>query len=379
MFFALDIGQVFDRMVKARARYKFIVLDASRENPFATRYTASKGLAPMSAPAGTMIAYATSPGSTAMDGFGRNGIYTRNILKNIRVPDIPVEIMFKRVREGVERETLKRQIPWDVSSLSGDFTFNPTRNETDRATVATTQPIEAPDLAPRKALVIGNDNYQYVPKLANAREDARAVAKGLETVGFSVTLMLDLNEKSTREAIRTFKAQLNNGDVAIFYYSGHGVQLGGTNYLLPVDVHGDSEDQVKDDAVPLQRILDDLQEQKARFALAIVDACRDNPFPRTGRAIGGRGLAPTTAATGQMILFSAGVGQQALDSLGPSDRNPNGLFTRVFLVEMNKPGVSVDRVLRNVREEVARLAQSVKHEQVPAIYDQALGDFYFRR
>jgi hypothetical protein len=78
----------------------------------------------MSAPSGTLIAYATAPGSTAADGYGRNGVYTKHILQQIRSPDMPAEIMFKRVREGVEQETLRRQTPWDASSLKGDFSFN---------------------------------------------------------------------------------------------------------------------------------------------------------------------------------------------------------------------------------------------------------------
>src|SRR5437868_2581506 len=124
-FFSVEIGQVFDRMDRARTRFNFIILDACRDNPFAASFkTTSQGLAQMSSPSGTLIAYATAPGSVAADGYGRNGIYTKHILQNIRVPDLPVEIMFKRVREGVERETRKLQTPWDSSSLKGDFTFN---------------------------------------------------------------------------------------------------------------------------------------------------------------------------------------------------------------------------------------------------------------
>jgi uncharacterized caspase-like protein len=126
-FFALDLGQVFDRMEKARTRFNFLVLDACRDNPFASSFkVSSSGLAQMNAPSGTLIAYATSPGSVAADGYGRNGLYTKHILQHIRVPDVPVEIMFKRVRESVEQETLKRQTPWDSSSLKGDFAFNTT-------------------------------------------------------------------------------------------------------------------------------------------------------------------------------------------------------------------------------------------------------------
>ena len=143
---------------------------------------------------------------------------------------------------------------------------------------------------------------------------------------------------------------------SVFYFSGHGVQLGAANYLLPVDISPESEEQVKDDGLALQKVLDDMAEQKTRFSVAIVDACRDNPFPRVaGRSIGGgRGLAAATPATGQMVLYAAGAGQTALDRLGPSDTTPNGVFTRVLLREMQRPGVPVDRVLRNVRQEVVR-------------------------
>ncbi len=231
----------------------------------------------------------------------------------------------------------------------------------------------------RKALIIGNDNYRSVAPLKNAREDAKAIASTLQSIGDQVVLKLDLNEKDMKAAIRNFSSQINGGDEVLFYYAGHGVQLGAANYLLPVDIGGDSEAQVRDDAIQLQRVLDDMVDRRAKFTLAVVDACRDNPFKSAGRSIGGRGLAPTSAATGQMIIFSAGVGQQALDQLGPKDKSRNGLFTRVFLKEIQKPGVSVDRVVRNVRSEVVDLAKSVGHEQVPAIYDQVVGDFYFKR
>jgi hypothetical protein len=233
--------------------------------------------------------------------------------------------------------------------------------------------------ASRKALVIGNDLYSQVSKLTNAGADADAMARSLELVGYKVYKHLNLSEKRFKQAVREFKQQLNAGDEVLFFYAGHGVQLGNANYLLPIDVQGEHEDQVKDDAILLQKVLDDLDEKKTKFALAVIDACRDNPFKGKGRAIGGRGLAPTTAATGQMIMFSAGSGQQALDRLGESDKEKNGLFTRVFVKEMVKPGLSVDRVLRNVRTEVVRLARSVGHEQTPALYDQAIGEFYFKQ
>jgi len=239
--------------------------------------------------------------------------------------------------------------------------------------------IEAQQMANRKALVIGNDSYKSVSKLLNAREDAKAIASSLTSVGYQVTLKLDLNEKEMKAALRVFSSQVQGGDEALFFFAGHGVQLGAANYLLPTDIGGESEAQVKDEAIQLQRILDDMTEKRAKFTLAVIDACRDNPFKSTGRAIGGRGLAPTNAATGQMIVFSAGSGQQALDRLGSTDKNKNGVFTRTFLKEMQKSGVSVDRIVKNVQKEVAALAKTIGHEQVPAVYDQVLGDFYFKK
>jgi len=234
-----------------------------------------------------------------------------------------------------------------------------------------------PIFANRKALIIGNDLYTDVPKLQNAAADADAMAKALEGVGFKVSKHLNLNEKAFKQALRDFRLTIQGGDEVLFFFAGHGVQLGAANYLLPTDIKGDHEEQVKDEGIQLQKVLDDLQEKKTKFALAVIDACRDNPFKGQGRAIGGRGLAPTSAATGQMIMFSAGSGQQALDKLGTNDKNKNGLFTRIFLKEMTKPGVSVDRVLRNVRNEVVTLAKGVGHEQTPALYDQAIGEFFF--
>ena len=236
-----------------------------------------------------------------------------------------------------------------------------------------------PIFANRRALVIGNDNYKSVTKLINAREDAKAIAASLQQVGYQVTLKTDLNEREMKAVLRTFKSQVEGGDEVLFFYAGHGVQIGAANYLLPIDISGENAEQVKDEAIQLQRVLDDLTERKAKFSLAIIDACRDNPFKTAGRDLGGRGLSPTSAATGQMVIFSAGTGQQALDNLGPKDKNKNGLFTRVFLQEMQKPGISIDRVVRSVRTEVVGLAKSVGHEQVPAIYDQVVGDFYFRK
>ena len=249
------------------------------------------------------------------------------------------------------------------------------KDEADR--VKLEQQAKALSIQNRYALVIGNNNYKSVTKLENATEDAKAIAEGLQKVGFKVTLKLDLTEKEMKSTFRTFKNQISGGDEVMFFYAGHGVQFGSSNYLIPIDTAGESEEQIRDDAMPLQRILDDMTEKRAKLTVAMIDACRDNPFKTVSRNFSTRGLAPTSAATGQMIIYSAGTGQQALDKVGPNDKSKNGLFTRIFLKEMQKPGVTIDKMVRNVRNEVVQIAKSVGHEQVPAIYDQVVGDFFF--
>ena len=243
------------------------------------------------------------------------------------------------------------------------------------------KPLAQPVLANRKALVIGNDAYRHVEPLKNAREDARAIAASLQRVGYTVTMRTDLAEREMKAAIRNFAEKVEGGDEVAFFFAGHGVEIGSTNYLIPVDITGESPKQIRDEAIDLKRILEDVQERRAKLTLAIIDACRDNPFKNKWgtRTLGAdsRGLAPTTPATGQMIIYSAGVGQKALDTLGDRDTSKNGIFTRVFIEQMQRPSVPIDKIARDTRSEVVRLARTIGHEQVPAIYDQVIGEFFF--
>jgi hypothetical protein len=231
--------------------------------------------------------------------------------------------------------------------------------------------------AERLALVIGNDAYKKVEPLRNAVTDARTMRDALHDAGFNVTLKENVTLDSMKEALRTFKGKIKGGDEVVVYFSGHGVQIEGRNFLIPVDAAGKDAEEVADDAVSLQRVLDDLDEQRPRFSLTIIDACRNNPFKLEGRGLTRVGLAPVTAATGQMVLYSAGAGQEALDALGPGDQSSNGVFTRVLAAELKAANVPVLTLIKRVREQVAQLAATVHHQQVPALYDQSVGDFYF--
>jgi hypothetical protein len=230
----------------------------------------------------------------------------------------------------------------------------------------------------RLALVIGNDDYQKVSKLHKAGGDASAMARELKSAGFEVSLHLDLNYQDLVKAVEVFSNRINGGDQVVVFFAGHGVQIKTGSYLLPVDIEPSSESRVEKTAYGLADLTDKLSEAKASFALVIVDACRDNPLKKNGRSIGGsRGLSAIEPPKGQMVIYSASKGQQALDSLGDSDRNLNGVFTREFIKSMQRPGVRIEDLVREVQNSVETLALTVEHEQRPAIYNEARGNFYF--
>jgi formylglycine-generating enzyme required for sulfatase activity len=237
--------------------------------------------------------------------------------------------------------------------------------------------VTLPAQAARLALVIGNDDYVNVRRLRNAAADADTMAAALRKVGYTVTLQKNRDLRQTKDDVRAFRDRVAGGDEVVLYFSGHGVQLGSDNYLLPVDVRSESESQVRDDGLSLSAVLRDMRGARPALTLAVIDACRNNPFEGRGKAIGEQGLTGVAGASGQMVIYAAGEGQKALDRLSDTDPVKNGLFTRVFVKEMERPGVPIDQVLKNVRVEVHRQAQTVRHEQVPAIYDQVLGNYYF--
>ena len=234
--------------------------------------------------------------------------------------------------------------------------------------------------AARLALVIGNDKYQHVTPLRNARNDAQSLARELEAAGFKVTRVLDATRETMHESIDTFLRRIEKGDEVVFFFSGHGSQppqLG--PYLLPVDIRVTSERSVQRDGIALEQMVDDLN-QRARFSLIIIDACRDDPFRQTvaGRSLpAGSALGRIEPPKGTMIIMAASKGQQALDRLSNNDPVPNGLFTRELVKQMRTPGLSAADMLKRVRSSVENTAASVNHVQRPSLVDESSTDFFF--
>jgi formylglycine-generating enzyme required for sulfatase activity len=238
--------------------------------------------------------------------------------------------------------------------------------------------ISLPLQAKRVALVMGNDNYTAVSKLQKAGNDAAAMARELKNAGFTVQLHKDLNYRGMVRAVEAFTNNITGGDEVVVFFAGHGVQIKSGSYLLPTDIEANSESEVEKTAYELLALTDKISEAKPAFSLVMVDACRDNPLKSRGRSIGNaRGLSAIEPPKGQMVVYSASRGQQALDRLSDKDPNPNGVFTREFIAQMQKPGVRIEDIMRGVQDSVESLAKTVNHDQRPAVYNEARGNFYF--
>ena len=237
--------------------------------------------------------------------------------------------------------------------------------------------------AKRVALVIGNDAYSEVTPLEKATQDALAVSAKVTEQGFAVTTLIDGSRRQIAEAFTTYTSQLQPGDTALLFFAGHGVEIDGENYLLPVDIavpSSGAEDFIKFESFALSDLLDRIRRTGARTTLVFLDACRDNPFASgtAGRSIGrSRGLGRIAAPEGTFVVYSAGAGQQALDSLAGDDPDANSVFTRLLLPKLSAPGLELRRLIAELRVEVRDLARTQSHAQFPAYYDELLGEFFF--
>lgn len=196
------------------------------------------------------------------------------------------------------------------------------------------------------ALLIGNSTYS-IGQLNNPANDAQDLANSLRAIGFDTTVRLNQDGDGMKATIREFAEKLKNNDgIAFFFFAGHGVQVNGENYLLPVGFPFRNEQEVEKNAVPANMVLRYMEDAKNRVNLVVLDACRNNPFIKT-RTLKVRGLAPMDAPSGSLIAFSTAPGTEASDGSGR-----NGLYTKHLMANLKMPGATVEQVFKRTREGV---------------------------
>ena len=230
----------------------------------------------------------------------------------------------------------------------------------------------------RVALVVGNSAYKQANPLANPVNDANEIASALKASGFDVILGVDLDKRTFDAKVRDFAELLGSADVAIFFYAGHGLQVAGRNYLIPVDARLQGERDLDFDAENLDFILKQMELGRAdKTNIVFLDACRDNPFAQNlARSMGtrsasiGKGLAQVDTGVGTFIAYSTQPGNVALDGKGK-----NSPFTAALAKHVREPGRDLTSVMIEVRKDVLAATDG---KQVPWDHSALTGEFYFQ-
>src|SRR5215204_3222021 len=227
----------------------------------------------------------------------------------------------------------------------------------------------------RRAFVIGIGEYRELQDIVRPVGDARAVHDRLSQLGFTSELVVDADGPTLQDAFNRFTASLQDGDVAVVYFSGHAGRVGGEFTLLAADapLQGTRERRQQPFGLLLTTIAD-IRVAGAQAQIFFIDACRGDPYvsspPEFGASSCGELKEPLPE--GSLALFSASAGQRALDRLGDSDQDPHSIFTRTLLGHLRDAGPVV-RLARSVRTEVIELANSVQYQQTPAYLDELVG------
>jgi uncharacterized caspase-like protein len=226
----------------------------------------------------------------------------------------------------------------------------------------------------RIALVIGNGAYTKAKPLPNPPNDAADMAQTLRDLGFEVISGVNQTKRQTETLIRDFGTKLaNSGGIGLFYYAGHGLQVNGENYLVPVDADIPEADEVAYSAVPISLVLSKMMTAKNDLNIVILDACRNNPFARSWRSFrdssNNDGLAKISPPTGTLVLYATEPGKVASDGAGR-----NGLFTEALLKQIKRPNLEYDQMVKALSTDVW---QKSNKQQLPWKEGNSLADFYF--
>jgi uncharacterized caspase-like protein len=411
---------------------RIAILDACRDNDAerALKLKAlrgaqiTRGLGRVQSPEGLILAYATQYLSTAADGDpSGDSPFTAALLRHIATPGLDVKDLFAKVGSEVIANTKGAQRPEISISFYDSYALVPTdpvtpapgppppdragqvwaniQNSTNPAVLedfvrqfgttayaslararleelrkAAGTPGESALKTKLRALVVGNAQYATAPSLTNPANDAQAMAGSLRELGFEVTLALNLDKASFERQVRDFANALDGASAAVFFYAGHGLQIDGRNYMVPVDAKMTDEADLPFELVSLDIVLQRLAHNRVT-SIIFLDACRNEQLgDKLAKSLGaranavGQGLAGVYASVGTLISFSTQPGNFALDGDGR-----NSPFTSALLRHIPTPNVDVLSVMKQVRRDVV---EETRNAQVPWDNSSLVDDFYFR-
>lgn len=223
------------------------------------------------------------------------------------------------------------------------------------------------------ALVIGNNNYLFTKrKLDNAINDANAIANKLSLLGFNVKKETDCNTADFAKVLSSFCSEIEKSSVALLFFSGHGLQIDGQNYLCNIDSQFADEGSAKYTSIELEKVLIDIEKVGPKVKIIILDACRDNPFENFNRGGHVSGLAPIYAPKGSIIAFSTSPGQTASDSDGLNGKH--SYFTKAILDHIDDKHIPIEEFFKRVRTSVYAMSEG---KQLSWEHTSLIGDFFF--
>lgn len=235
-------------------------------------------------------------------------------------------------------------------------------------------PIDATKAPKKIALVVGNSAYAAGGYLPNALNDAEDLCASLKALGFDAICVTNVKtRREFKDRVFEFSKRLGRGTIALFYYAGHGLQLDGENYLVPIDAKLSAPPDIEDETISLRYVMAQVDQAGSEFSMFMLDACRNNPWSRGFRNVS-RGLAGVTEApVGSIVLFATAANDVAADGDGR-----NGMLTKHVLEHMRRPGVTVEQMIKQVSVGVQRDSFALSgRRQTPFLYSSFTGQFCF--
>ena len=366
---AIALGSLVNAVSDA-SKLGLVMLDASRSNPFPR--PATRGLQKVNPPS-VLVVYSARDGGVATDGPGRNSPFIQALLKHIETPGLEIRRLFDYVREDVMAATQGAQQPFFYGSLANDGIYL----KPAAATLAPAAP--APNIvAPpgrRVALVIGNSAYKSMPSLTNPKNDAVDIESTLKSLGFETVMATDLDRLGMNATVSRFARIVTGADLAMVYYSGHGMQFNGKNYLLPTDANLESASDVnRFTLMPVDDVVEMLGSAKG-LQLIVLDACRNNPVERDFKnklasvaggnrdAAQSRGFSRIDARSGLLVTYATAANDVASDGDGR-----NSPFTKAFLKNVVTPDLEVRQMLYRVQSDVYAATGSKQLPEISSLY-----------